>query len=165
MSPWFHRVFRTEHRYGNPDRRKSGVIARPFDFYIALLVFIAAIAGFFDPNWPEKYDFPIEQILYFEDVYLTIASAAIMFALIMKQFRKLPVSSIILEMGGWMFVSAGSAMIVLSSYWVPIAIVDPEGQLNAIWLVFWGGLSVTSCVRWLDLRVRYHNPHMSDVND
>jgi len=143
-----------------------GVRARPLDFFVAFLVFFMGAYGFLDPNWPE--DLGLGDIVYWiiivEDLYLLCAGLIIMIALIIKQKCKSKrgkwfVNSLIAEMFGWAFIASASFVIAITAPWIPpSAFAESEGPLLWVWIILWGGLGVSSLIRYLDIRLlgRHH---------
>lgn len=130
---------------------------RPFDLYVALLVFLLGLYGLIDPNWPPLESAPLlAMILTIEDIYLVSAGVVIMASIIFGRFN--PVRAVISEMFGWLFVSSAAWVITLTSWWIPPAIfvppypVDDHGWVLAIWIVIWFGLAVSSLLKYLDIR-------------
>lgn len=135
-----------------------GIRKRPFDFFVAFIVFLLGLYGFFDPNFPEDYDWPIWAIMMFEDVYLVAAGAVIMASLIMRETGKRVVCSLAMEMFGWMFVSVAAAVITVTSYWVPSSVFagpDQPAAINYLWMGFWACLATASLFRYLDMHQWY----------
>lgn len=142
-----------------------GLRARTLDFYVAFLVFFFGLSGLIDPTWPERFgDSIIYWIILVEDAYLIFASLIIMFSLIVREKKrckiKILVPSIIGEMFGWLFISAASLVIVLTSFWIPpSAVVLEDSPLSTfLWILVWLGLGVSSLFRYLDLR-KYYGVH------
>ena len=72
---------------------------RPFDLYVALLVFLLGLYGLIDPNWPPLESTPLlAMILTIEDIYLVSAGVIIMASIIFGRFN--PVRAVISEMFG-----------------------------------------------------------------
>lgn len=147
-----------------------GVSARPFDFYVAFLVFFAGAYTFIDPNWPPKDGGELQYwLIMIEDIYLMIAGACIMLALIIKQIGlsskrgvsdKAVVAAVVGEMFGWLFVSASSAVIAVTA-WIfpPIAIQNHlSKEMAGAWFLMWAGLAISSFARWRDMRNVYKGP-------
>ena len=138
-----------------------GVRARPLDFYVAFLVFFFGIYGFFDPDWPERFEGWKYWVLMIEDIYLIISSIAIMTALLVKQFsrgnciKKILIPSLIGEMFGWLFISAASWVIVLTAWVLPPSAIDLNGQESVVWTLLWLALAICAGMRYIDLRLLY----------
>lgn len=135
-----------------------GIKARPLDFFVAFLVFFMGIYGFLDPNFPEGLNSVSYWVIMVEDIYLIVAGVAIMGALVVKQYCRRNmgrwfVGSLIVEMFGWLFISSASAVIALTTPWIPpSAFASTEGPLLWVWFFLWGGLAAASFVRYLDIR-------------
>lgn len=141
-----------------------GLRARTLDFYVAFLVFFIGVCGFIDPTWPERFEGkPAYWIVLVEDIYLILASLAIMLSLIVRESRKckmkILIPSLIAEMFGWLFVSAGAFVIVFTSWYIPpSAVVDENSTLSLwLWILLWLGLGISSFMRYLDLRLHYRS--------
>lgn len=135
-----------------------GILARPLDFYVAFLVFMMGLYGFIDPSWPEKFDWPVWAILMFEDAYLLAAGGAIMTALIMRQWGKKIVATLVVEMFSWLFVASAAWVIVITSYWIPpSAFLDAEQYdlMFWVWVILWFNLGAAALTRYLDMRKWY----------
>jgi hypothetical protein len=129
---------------------------RPFDFYVAFVLFMFGVGGFVDPHWPEDYVsgvlFTIVTII---DVYLIVASLLIISSLLCKR-QCHPVLAIMGEMYGWLFISAASLAIFV------IYIAALYNQLGnmwilAIWALIWAGMAISSGLRSLDLLYFYRS--------
>ena len=141
-----------------------GLRARTLDFYVAFLVFFLGLSGLIDPTWPERFgDSAIYWVVLIEDVYLMIASAIIMAALLFRTKCngkcKILIPSIVGETYGWLFISAAAWVIVLTSPWIPpSAIVDVGNHISFwSWVAVWVGLGIASFFRYLDLKRFYRS--------
>lgn len=130
---------------------RSHLRERPFDFYVAFLIFFAGLLSFVSDAWPENIDRPWAiVIISIISAYYMIASAIVIISLSMKR-KKYPVFALIGEMYGWMFISAAS--IATSLLYIGFLI---NGAPNSWWLWsilmgVWIGLATSSGVRFLDL--------------
>lgn len=141
-----------------------GLRARTLDFYVAFLVFFIGFSGIADPTWPERFSHSWEYWLVFvEDIYLMVASVVIMASLIIREKKSCKINvlipSIIGEMFGWLFISTASAVIILSSWWIPpSALVEETNSVSFFaWILIWLGLGISSFLRYLDLRIHYRS--------
>lgn len=138
-----------------------GIKSRPLDFYVAFLVFFMGFYSVLDPTWPERYsNDPLTYwILLVEDIYLMVAGAVIMLSLIAMQtmyFRHRPriiVSALVSEMFGWLFIACASAVVAISTPWIPpSAFAGTEGPLLWIWAALWVGMALSAGMRYWDIR-------------
>lgn len=148
-------------------RIPMGLRARTLDFYVAFLVLFLGLSGIIDPTWPERFEgHPQYWVILIEDIYLMAASLVIMGSLIVREFNKnnirVIVPSLIGEMFGWLFVSAGAWVIVITSWWIPpSAIADVDNPVSFwSWIAVWLGLGISSFLRYLDLRLHYRSHHL-----
>ena len=130
---------------------------RPLDIYVAFLVFLMGLYGLLDPNWPPN-DARVETkvILIAEDIYLAVAGLVIVAAFILRGRIKCVICSLVMEQFGWLFVSAASFIIAISSPWVPPSVFvesdKGDASLLAVWVLIWLGLGAASLTRYLDMR-------------
>lgn len=132
---------------------------KAMDFYVAFLVLLTGMYGLLDPHWPPLDSDPWEAIvLIFEDIYLVIAGAVIMGAILLRRIEKHVICSIVMEMFGWLFVAVAAAVITLTACFIPPSVfADPSPNdgfplIHITWMVIWGGLAVASFIRYLDMR-------------
>jgi hypothetical protein len=141
-----------------------GLRARPLDFYVAFLVLFLGFSGLLDPTWPERFeDSVIYWVVMIEDIYLILASVAIMTSLLIREGKgcrmKVLIPSIIGEMFGWLFVSSAAWVIVLTAWWIPpSAVVNTNDPVSFwSWILVWVGLGISSFYRYIDLRHHYRS--------
>ena len=140
--------------------RHLGIKSRPFDFYVAFLVFFSGFWAVIDPMWPEEYkeNQMLYWILLIEDVYMMVAGLTVMLSLIALQtmiYKKRPrlmVSALVGDMFGWLFTATAATMITLSTPWFPpSAVAGDAGTMLWVWAGVWGGLAIGAWWRWWDL--------------
>jgi hypothetical protein len=144
----------------NHQVRPQGIRSRPFDFFVAFLVFFIGGYGFFDPDWPEKFDAFTAFILTVEDIYLVVASSIIMSGLVVNEFLikkkcqgRLFVFSIVFQMFAWLFLSVAGWVIAISTPWIPPSVfAEQEGPLLWIWTVVWALFASGAWLRYRYIR-------------
>ena len=129
---------------------------RPFDFYVAFVLFLLGAWGFIDPVWPESYaDGDLLFIMSVVSIYLMISSGFIMASLLCKRQRH-PVLALMGEMYGWFFI-ASAALATSIVYLVALY----NGVFNVstwfIWFLIWIGLAISAGVRAFDLFYFYRS--------
>ena len=124
---------------------------RPFDFYVAFLLFGVGTYTIVNDNWPESIQSTfVQTAIAAISIYLVAASAIIMFSITCRR-KKWPVLSLIGEMYGWLFVSAASIATVL--LYIGVVLGDAPSSWTS-WIVMisiWFGLFIASGLRFLDL--------------
>jgi hypothetical protein len=129
---------------------------RPFDFYVAFVLFFLGVWGFVDPNWPEAYtDGGLLVLMTIISVYLMISSGFIMASLLCKR-QKHPVLALMGEMYGWFFIAA-AALATCIVYLVALYQGVTNFSVWAIWFIIWGGMAIASSVRAFDLFYFYRS--------
>ena len=129
---------------------------RPFDFYVAFVLFFLGVWGFVDPSWPESYaDGDLLVIMTIVSIYLMISSGFIMASLLCKR-QKHPVLALMGEMYGWFFISAAATATSIV-YIVALYHSVPNFSIWAIWFLIWGGLAISAGVRAFDLFYFYRS--------
>ena len=129
---------------------------RPFDFYVAFVLFLLGVWGFIDPVWPESYaSGDLLLIMTVVSIYLMISSGFIMASLLCKR-QKHPVLALMGEMYGWFFI-ASAALATSIVYLVALY----QGVFNIstwfIWFLIWIGLAISAGVRGIDLFYFYRS--------
>ncbi len=130
---------------------------RPFDFYVALLLFVAGLYSIVNDTWPESVGNGITQtFIIIVSLYLMTAAAVIMLSLTCKKASR-PVFSLMGEMYGWMFVAAAS--LATSLMYIGAALYgDPTSWwLWGILLTVWVGMTIASAIRSFDLFLVYRS--------
>ena len=132
---------------------------RPFDFYVAFLLFIAGLFALFSDSWPESMnDMAVIVMINVISVYYVIAGAVIMLSLGCNR-RKHPVVALTGEMYGWMGIAAASIATVIMYIWAAF-VHNPQSLVVWILMVcIWTGMGAASTVRFLDLRLVYRGLH------
>lgn len=130
---------------------RSHLLERPFDFYVAFLLFLVGVYSIVSDHWPEDLDNDmVKVIITVISVYYIVASVVVMFSLGCRR-RKWPVLSLMGEMYGWLFISAASFASVLLYIG---SVFGNSPQSWASWfvlIVVWFGLFISSGLRFLDL--------------
>jgi hypothetical protein len=129
---------------------------RPFDFYVAFVLFFLGVWGFVDPTWPEAYtDGGMLVLMTIISVYLMISSGFIMASLLCKR-QKHPVLALMGEMYGWFFIAA-AALATCIIYLVALYHGISNFSVWAIWFIIWGGMAIAASVRAFDLFYFYRS--------
>jgi hypothetical protein len=129
---------------------------RPFDFYVAFVLFLLGVWGFVDPTWPESYvDGGMLILMTIISVYFMISAGFIMASLLCKRQRH-PVLALMGEMYGWFFISA-AAVATSIVYLVAFYHGVESFSVWAIWFLIWMGLAISAAVRGFDLFYFYRS--------
>jgi len=129
---------------------------RPFDFYVAFVLFMLGVWGFVDPTWPERYsDGTLYILMTVISIYLMVSSGFIMASLLCKR-QKHPVLALMGEMYGWFFISA-AAIATSIVYLVALYHGVNSFPIWAIWFLIWAGMAIAAAVRALDLFYFYRS--------
>lgn len=129
---------------------------RPFDFYVAFVLFLLGAWGFIDPTWPEYYaDGGMLILMTIISVYLMISSGFIMASLLCKR-QKHPVLALMGEMYGWFFIAA-AALATSIVYLVALYNGVNNFSVWAIWFLIWAGMAIAAGVRAFDLFYFYRS--------
>lgn len=129
---------------------------RPFDFYVAFVLFLLGVWGFIDPTWPEYYaDGGMLILMTVISVYLMISSGFIMASLLCKRQRH-PVLALMGEMYGWFFIAA-AALATCIIYLVAFYHGVSSFSVWAIWFIIWCGMAIAAGVRAFDLLYFYRS--------
>jgi len=124
---------------------------RPFDFYVAFLLFGSSIYSIVSDSWPEDIDNGVVSTLIgIISIYFIVASSVIMASLACRR-QRWPVMTLMGEMYGWMFVAAASIASVLMYVGSVVGGAPSSWAVWAIMLFVWFGLFVASGIRFLDL--------------
>lgn len=124
---------------------------RPFDFYVALLIFFAGLLTFVSDAWPENIHRPLAVVIIsIISIYYIVASLVVMVSLSMRK-KKYPVFSLMGEMYGWMFISAAAFATVILYFGFLLNGAPQSWWLWGMLASIWFGLAVASGVRFLDL--------------
>lgn len=129
---------------------RNKVRERPFDFYVAFVLFMLGLYGIVDDGFPESAVEGYLWLMHIICAYFMISAAAIMWSLMCHR-KNHPVSSLMAEMYGWGFIAAAAVATSLS-YLSVFFVGGAENWLSwAIWLTIWIGMAVSSLFRSLDL--------------
>ena len=129
---------------------------RPFDFYVAFVLFFLGVWGFVDPSWPEAYvDGGLLILMSIISAYLMVSSGFIMASLLCKR-QKHPVLALMGEMYGWFFIAA-AALATCIIYLVALYHGVSNFSVWAIWFIIWGGMAIAAGVRACDLFYFYRS--------
>lgn len=129
---------------------------RPFDFYVAFVLFIFGAWGMIDPLWPEEYvNGVLLVVVTIIDIYLIISSLFIIMSLSCRRQRH-PILALMGEMYGWLFISAASLAISI------IYGISFYNQLESLWIlgfwtVIWLGMAIAAGLRSYDLFLFYRS--------
>lgn len=130
---------------------------RPFDFYVAALLFLAGLFSIVNDDWPESVSSTTEQtFIVIVSLYLMAAAAVIMASLLCRNTQR-PVFSLMGEMYGWLFVAAAS--LATSLMYVGGVINDAPSSwwTWAILFILWVGMTIASSIRSFDLFLVYRS--------
>lgn len=124
---------------------------RPFDFYAALVIFIAGAYAVFSPSWPEETDIPqISILVNIVSIYMMVAAAFVLSALSCNR-QKRPIYSIFAEMWGWLAIAAASFAVSLM-YIARLVYNGSDNLILGILLtIIWLGMCLASAFRSLDI--------------
>jgi len=129
---------------------------RPFDFYVAFVLFLLGVWGFVDPTWPEAYvNDGMLLLMTIISMYFMISAGFIMASLLCKRQRH-PVLALMGEMYGWFFIAA-AAVATSIVYLVAFYHGVESFSVWAIWFLIWMGLAISSAVRGFDLFYFYRS--------
>lgn len=129
---------------------------RPFDFYVAFVLFLLGVWGFIDDSWPEsRADGGMLLVMTVISVYLMVSSGFIMASLLCKR-QKHPVLALMGEMYGWFFIAAAATATFLV-YLVSLYHGVDSVAVWFIWFLIWVGLAIASAVRGIDLFLFYRS--------
>ena len=134
----------------------KGVLAnhlreRPFDFYVAAILFLLGMFAIFSDSWPESFGNSIVQIIIvIVSLYYVIASVMIMVSLSCKR-KNHPVLALMGEMYGWLFVACGSLATSIAYIGMLFSYIPNDWRIWGIMFAVWIGLFISSGIRFLDL--------------
>lgn len=124
---------------------------RPFDFYVATLLFLVGFYAVVSDSWPESLgNSVVSTIIYIVSLYYIVAGVVIMLSLGCNR-KKHPVWALMGEMYGWMFVAAAALATVLTYCGSLISGNVSNISLAVLLLAVWLGLFISSGVRFIDL--------------
>lgn len=124
---------------------------RPFDFYVAAILFFMGFFAIFSDSWPENFGNPAMQtIIVIISLYYVFAGAMIMISLGCQR-KKFPILSLMGEMYGWLFVACGALATSFAYIGMLFSYIPNDWRLWAIMLGVWIGLFIASAVRFVDL--------------
>ena len=136
---------------------RSHLRERPFDFYVAFVLFLLGVYGIVDEGWPESLI--IEEyswIITLISVYLMIPSGVIMLSLTCNR-KKRPIFALMSEMYGWFFIAAAATATALS-YIGALVVSYPDNMISwLVWFFIWIGMATASAVRAFDLYSFYRS--------
>ena len=124
---------------------------RPFDFYVAFLIFLAGCYALFSQTWPESFhQSTTTTLIHIVSVYMITAALIVMSSLLCNRIKR-PVFSIMAEMWGWLAISAAStATFLMYSFMLATNEVQDFGLASVLDLV-WLGMALASGFRSLDI--------------
>lgn len=132
---------------------------RPFDFYVAALLFLAGLYSIVSETWPETVGYAItETFIVIVSLYLMTAAAVIMASLLCKKASR-PVFSLMGEMYGWMFIAAASLATTLMYVGAVLHNAPTSWWLWGILVTVWVGMTIASSIRSFDLFLVYRSLH------
>ena len=136
---------------------RSHLRERPFDFYVAFVLFLLGVYGIVDDGWPESLIIEdYSWIVTILSMYLMIPSGVIMISLTCNR-KKRPIFALMSEMYGWFFIAAAATATALS-YVGALVVSYPDNVISwLIWFTIWIGMAVASAVRAFDLYAFYRS--------
>jgi hypothetical protein len=133
---------------------RNKVRERPFDFYVAFVLFMLGLYGIVDDGFPESAVGGYTWLMHLISAYFMISAAAIMWSLTCHRI-KYPVASLMAEMYGWFFITAAATATALS-YLSVFFVGGADNWLSwIIWLSIWVGMAIASMFRFTDLFIFY----------
>jgi hypothetical protein len=130
---------------------RSHLRERPFDFYVAALLFLVGFYAVVSDSWPESIgNALVSTIIYIVSLYYIIAGVVIMLSLGCNR-KKHPVWALMGEMYGWMFVAAAALATVLTYCGSLVSGNVSDIPIALLLLAVWLGLFISSAVRFIDL--------------
>lgn len=124
---------------------------RPFDFYVAFVIFLAGAYSLFSDSWPENLHEQSTQILItLVSAYMVLASLVIMSALLCNR-KKRPVFAVMAEMWGWLAVSAASTATFLMYEFMLLTSGIGDMGVSLVLSLIWLGMALASFFRSLDI--------------
>lgn len=130
---------------------------RPFDFYVALLLFVSGLYSIVNDTWPESLENSLtETFIVIVSLYMMTAAAVIMASLLCKKASR-PVFSLMGELYGWMFVAAASLATSLMYIGAILHDAPSSWWLWSILFTMWVGMTIASSIRSFDLFLVYRS--------
>lgn len=131
---------------------------RPFDFYVAFLIFIAGMYSIFNASWPESLHQDSTIIMInIVSAYMSIASLIVMISLLCNRSKR-PVFSIMAEMWGWLAISAAATATFLMYTFMIATNGINDLAISSILDFIWLGLSLAAGFRSLDIYLIIRKP-------
>ena len=135
---------------------RSKLRERPFDFYVAFVLFIFGVWGIVDSHWPEAYVTGVLlTVVTIIDIYLIISSLFIILSLSCKR-QCHPILALMGEMYGWLFISA-AALAISIIYGISFYDQVDNLWLLGVWTVIWAGMALAAAIRAFDLFYFYRS--------
>lgn len=124
---------------------------RPFDFYVAFLIFLAGCYALLSTTWPESvHNNSTSILIHIVSAYMVLSSLIVITSLLCNRSKR-PIFSIMAEMWGWLAISAASsATFLMYSFMLATKDVADLGLAAALDLV-WLGMALASGFRSLDI--------------
>lgn len=131
---------------------------RPFDFYVAFLIFIAGMYSIFNSTWPESFHHESTIIMInVVSAYMSTASLIVMISLLCNRSKR-PVFSIMAEMWGWLAISAAAtATFLMYSFMIATNGIN-NLTISSILDFIWLGLALAAGFRSLDIYLIIRKP-------
>lgn len=124
---------------------------RPFDFYVAFMIFLAGTYSILSPDWPESvHSASTSLLIYIVSIYMMIASAIVMSSLLCNR-QKRPVFALLAEMWGWLAISASSTAAFLMYTYMIVSQNADNLAVSTVLDFVWLGLALASGLRSLDI--------------
>lgn len=136
---------------------RSKLRERPFDFYVAVLLFLTGLYSIISDTWPENVGNQlVSTIIVIISLYLMGASTIIMTSLSCKR-QRYPVLALMGEMYGWMFVASASLATLMLYFGSIIGNPPSSWWAFALMMLVWGGMLLASAIRFFDLLMIYRS--------
>lgn len=134
---------------------RSTIMQRPFDFYVAFLLFCASLYSLLSDTWPQQNGKGlVGTLITIVSIYMMVSAGVVMLALSCKRTKR-PIFTLMGEMYGWLFISAASLATTLMYVGTIIKHPPSSWLLWATLFFVWAGMATASGVRFLDLLYVY----------
>lgn len=126
---------------------------RPFDLYVAILIFLFGLYSLLDDHWPEDYHDGISLFLIQAvSAYMMVAAVLVIVSLLCNPAKR-PLLSLLGEMWGWLAIAAASSATAIMFIYMQFVVEMHYPVLAITMLTIWIGLSVSSVMRSLDIHL------------
>lgn len=139
---------------------KYVLLERPFDLYVLFLLLLVGTFSIVSGKYPENLDRDYLSFLAnVISIYYIVASIVVAYALVLQQTKK-TVRALVVEMYGWMFISAAAAASAIIA--IGAQIQRPPSALDAriLFDLVWIGLFVFSGLKSWGIFRRYRGTNV-----